>query len=270
MLPLLLDPEQFNAHPANNSSDKLLIVDLGSQERFEQKHLPNAVLVTPAQTQAGKPIPGFIPNPEALQSLMQSIGYAADKHIVVYDDEGGGWAGRFIWMLDEIGHSNYSYLDGGVIAWEALGYELASGASTPKASDCQVSASNQHTITADALISQLEDSHLTVWDARSPGEHSGEKKNAARAGRIPGAINYEWTDAMDKQNYLRLKPLDILKQELLDRGISMDQKIVTHCQSHHRSGLTYLIAKLLGAKEVLAYAGSWGEWGNREDTPVEI
>lgn len=270
MLPLLLDPEQFHTYLVNEKTDDLLIVDLGSQERFSAKHLPGAVLVTPSQTQAGKPIPGFIPDPAALQALMQSIGYSKDKHIVVYDDEGGGWAGRFIWMLDEIGHQNYSYLDGGIIAWEALGFELDTGDNDAESSNCMVEASGSYTITAETLMSELDNDALTIWDARSPGEHMGEKKNANRAGRIPGAKNYEWTDAMDKSNHLRLKPLETLRSELLNKGISMDKKIVTHCQTHHRSGLTYLIAKLLEAKDVLAYAGSWGEWGNREDTPIDV
>jgi thiosulfate/3-mercaptopyruvate sulfurtransferase len=46
--------------------------------------------------------------------------------------------------------------------------------------------------------------------------------------------------------------------------------VITHCQTHHRSGFTYLVAKSLGYPRVKGYAGSWGEWGNHPDTPVEI
>lgn len=90
-----------------------------------------------------------------------------------------------------------------------------------------------------------------------------------RAGHIPGAINYEWTQAMDPGRHYRLKPLNKLKSELAALGITADKKIITHCQSHHRSGLTYLVAKLLGFSDVKAYPGSWCEWGNRDDTPIE-
>lgn len=270
MLPLLLEPEQFKLFLSEHPSSNILLVDLGKPERFEAAHIPGAVLVTPGQTQAAPPVPGLLPDKEALTALFQSIGFKPDQHVVVYDDEGGGWAGRFIWILDEIGHSNYSYLNGGFTAWQALDYSQDSGPMQPEQSDTEIVIDPKHTVTLDSLLADLDSGDLCIWDARSPGEHSGEKKNAARAGRIPGAINYEWTDAMDRSRNLRLKPLDQLKAEITERGIDLNKRIVTHCQSHHRSGLTYLIAKLLGVNDIKAYAGSWGEWGNREDTPIEV
>ena len=108
-----------------------------------------------------------------------------------------------------------------------------------------------------------------IWDARSPKEYRGETINAAKGGHIPGALNYEWTQAMDQSQNLRLKPLEQILKELQALGMSADKDTVTHCQSHHRSGLTYLLAKLLNFKSIKAYAGSWGEWGNRLDTPIE-
>jgi thiosulfate/3-mercaptopyruvate sulfurtransferase len=45
--------------------------------------------------------------------------------------------------------------------------------------------------------------------------------------------------------------------------------VITHCQSHHRSGLSYMVGRLLGFANIRAYHGSWGEWGNRDDLPIE-
>ncbi len=270
MLPLLLEPEALEAFVQAPQGVDYIIVDVGQRERYESEHIPGAVLVTPAQTQAGKPIPGLAPDSEALTNLVQSIGLKPDTHVIVYDDEGGGWAGRFIWLLDEIGHRHYSYLNGGLIAWKLSGLPDESGAQSVSPSDMTVSASGSVSMTADQLQAQLDEKDLVVWDARSPEEYRGEKMHAARGGHIPGACNYEWTQAMDMHHGRRLKPLEQLRQELKAVGIDADKRIVAHCQSHHRSGLSYLIGKLLEFREIKAYPGSWGEWGNDPKRPIEI
>ena len=73
---------------------------------------------------------------------------------------------------------------------------------------------------------------------------------------------------MDAANGLRLKPLEQLRERLQDLGITADKNIITHCHTHHRSGLSYLVGKALGLN-IKAYDGSWAEWGNQPDTPVE-
>lgn len=62
----------------------------------------------------------------------------------------------------------------------------------------------------------------------------------------------------------------ISPEVLEDLGITPDKEVITHCQTHHRSGFTYLVAKALGYPRVKGYAGSWSEWGNHPDTPVEV
>ena len=72
---------------------------------------------------------------------------------------------------------------------------------------------------------------------------------------------------MDPQKNFRIR--ENLEDELHALGITPDKEIITHCHTHHRSGFTYLVAKQLGFSRVRAYDGSWSEWGNRPDTPVE-
>ena len=108
---------------------------------------------------------------------------------------------------------------------------------------------------------------FSIWDARSIEEYTGEKVMAEKGGHIPGAIHCEWTSLMDRERNMRIRQ-DALEY-LTSVGISPDKPTITHCQSHHRSGFTYLVARLLGFSNIRAYDGSWWEWGNRSDTPVE-
>lgn len=266
-LDLLIESEDL---ASRLDADDLILVDLSNAARYAEGHIPGAHFVESKRTQWGQPpAPGLQPSPEQLQLLFDELGHHPDATYVVYDDEGGGWAGRFIWLLDVIGHKRYHYLNGGLLAWIADNRPLSQA--TPPTStrpSTPLVLHTEPTATAEYILSRLGAVDLAIWDARSPAEFRGEKVLAARGGHIPGAINFEWTQGMDHQRQLRLR--EDLGQVLLDLGISPDKEIITHCQTHRRSGFTYLAAKILGYPRVKGYAGSWSEWGNLPDTPIEV
>lgn len=266
-LPLVIEPADL---ATRLEAPELILVDLTSAARYAEGHIPGARFVDPKRTQLGQPpAPGLLPERAQLQALFAELGHNSDAVYVVYDDEGGGWAGRFIWLLDVIGHSHYHYLDGGLLAWQAEARELSTD--VPAASTAPAIAVQIHeapTATREYLQSRLGSADLAIWDARAPSEYRGEKVVAARGGHIPGAVNFEWTAGMDRARALRIRQdMPAILREL---GITPEKEIITHCQTHHRSGFTYLVAKALGYPRVKAYAGSWGEWGNQPDTPIEV
>ena len=265
-LPLVIEPSDLLARL---DAPHLILVDLSSAARYDAGHIAGARFIDPKRTQLGQPpAPGLLPTQASLQTLFGELGHNPNAVYVVYDDEGGGWAGRFIWLLDVIGHNNYHYLDGGIHAWIAEGHELTQDVPPAIAGAVTLTLHDEPTATREYVQSRLGAADLAIWDARSEAEYTGEKVLAAKGGHIPGAKHFEWTAGMDKTRSLRIRT--DMAQILSDLGISKDKEIITHCQTHHRSGFTYLVAKSLGYPRVKGYAGSWGEWGNHPDTPVEL
>ncbi|MEM7218088.1 MAG: rhodanese-like domain-containing protein [Pseudomonadota bacterium] len=244
-----------------------LIVHVAAPEAFAAAHLPGAICMPPAALVSGAPpAPGVLPEPAELAARLAAIGYRPERDILIYDDEGGGWAGRFAWTLDVIGHERWWVLDGGLHAWANAGRELVGGGAAPEpAAPVELRYDERLRISGDELLSRH--AALCVWDARSYAEHIGERSGSARAGRIPGSHHCDWLELMDRERDLRLR--EDLPALLAERGIDPSQTVIVHCQTHHRSGLAYLVGRLLDYPDVRAYDGSWADWGNRQDTPID-
>ena len=171
--------------------------------------------------------------------------------------------------MDVIGHSRYSYIDGGLTAWLKMGFPLTDAIETNTVStDYSVTLHENLLVSKDEVLARIEDKNSLVWDARAPDEFNGTKVTALRNGHIPGAKNLNWLDLQDRENDLRLKAMPLIEERLLELGIDKGKQVITHCQTHHRSGLTYLVGKALGY-DIKAYDGSWAEWGNDAETPIE-
>lgn len=263
----LLEPAELAEQLTNHSAP--LLVHVASAQSYAQGHINGAIHVAPGELVAGiKPATGKLPDKARLQELFARIGYRPDTHVVVYDDEGGGWAGRFIWTLDIIGHHDWSYLNGGIQAWAAAGLPLHKDVVVPIPTTPVIAIDNDPIVETQDILDRLGNGAVTIWDCRSIEEFDGRRVTAARAGHIPGAVHLDWLDLMDPTRQLRLR--EDLEALLNERGISRAKELIVHCHTHHRSGLAYLVARVLSFPNVRAYHGSWSEWGNRDDTPVEF
>ncbi|MCW4148400.1 sulfurtransferase [Halomonas janggokensis] len=268
VLPLIVEPEQLQA---NLDDPQLLIIDVPvNPDSYRQGHVPGAIFLDFRYLMRGEgPVPSDVPSVEALSRLFSALGLTRDTHVVACDDEGGGWAARLLWTLELIGHTRYSYLNGGIHAWRDEGLEESTEPSAPTPSDYRAEILNpQALITCDEIKQKLDDKQFAIWDARSTAEYDGEKGNNKHLGHIPGAVNMDWLNVMDRHRALRIRDYAELVTELDALGLTPEMEIATHCQSHHRSSFTWLVGKALGFN-MRGYAGSWGEWGNRDDTPIE-
>jgi len=246
-----------------------LVLDVGQAQTYARGHIPGAVhLPVRYMVRQEGYASGLAPTQAQLIKLAQDYGLWDAKIIYVYDDEGGGWAGRMAWLLDILQVKSVVYIDGGVRAWLKAGLPLETVRRSPVSSQTVQSVNWWPNLTLDEVIQGLQTQEFLFLDARSLGEYTGSRQFAQRAGHIPGALHFEWTRATNQDQGSILRPLNLLASDLEQLGVSQQKVIATYCQTHHRSGLTYLVCRLLGY-EVRAYAGSWSEWGNLSHTPIE-
>lgn len=266
-LSLILNPEQLETVRADC---RLLLVDLSKESLYQQAHLPGAVHLNYSRIVAScKPVHGLLPEISELTHLFSALGIDSETHVVAYDDEGGGKAGRLLWTLAVLGHRRFALLDGGLHAWTNEGRGLEYQPATSQAPASFTSNLDLEVITdAAEILDNLQNPDRVLLDVRTPQEFSGEKRFAERGGHIPGAVHWEWNEALDATRNLRLKPADELRIAFEERGITPDKEVVVYCHTHHRSSHTFILLKHLGFPRVKGYPGSWSDWGNRTDTPV--
>jgi thiosulfate/3-mercaptopyruvate sulfurtransferase len=265
-LPLILDPDLLEPLLGKEG---LIIVDLSKESLYQQAHIPGAVhLDYPKIVANKKPVHGLLPELDYLADIFGKIGIGINTHVVAYDDEGGGKAGRLLWTLEVLGHKQFSLLDGGLNAWINEGHRRDSKTVIPVPSHFAPDLNPEVIADAEYILANLDNPHLLLVDARSPQEFNGSKRYAERGGHIPGAVNWDWMEAMDKGRNLRLQPENELLQTLKELGATPDKEAVVYCHTHHRSSYTYLVLKHLGFQKVRGYPGSWSDWGNRQDTPI--
>ena len=249
----------------------LVVIDLCNNKTWQQVHIPNAVHIDyPQIIHVEKPVMGLLPDANNFSQLLASIGVNNNSYIVAYDDEGGGKASRLLWTLSAFGFNNYSLLNGGLMAWINEGWPLEKEAPVSKQGDFNIEGALSPAVTQrEDILANLNNEKSQLLDARSQAEYNGEKKFASRAGHIPGAIHFDWMELMDPCQHGRLKKPDALNQALSERGFSKDKHIICYCHTHHRSALSFIALKSLGYNNISGYPGSWSDWGNSDETPIE-
>lgn len=262
----LSDP---NVRIAESNEDPLL---------FASGHIPGAVEIDWTRD-LNDPIRRDYLNRDGLSALLSRMGVERDTTIVLYGDKSNWWACYAYWILKLFGHANARIMDGGRLKWEKEGRDL-----TREPADC--SSSNYKAPERDdsairafrGQVIQHLDAGLALVDVRSPEEYRGERmhmpdypnEGALRGGHIPGAKSIPWARAINPEDGTFKTAEELRKIYQEENGLKPDDDIVAYCRIGERSSHTWFtLTYLLGFANVRNYDGSWTEWGNLVDVPIE-
>jgi thiosulfate/3-mercaptopyruvate sulfurtransferase len=249
----------------------VVIIDARSKG-YEQGHIPGAVSVPSGQLKDSQN--NTIVSKEKFTELFQNAGVNADSTIVVYDEGGNGnSATRLFYGLEYYGlKDKVKVLNGGLLAWTAAGKDVSTEAPQVAKGNFVAEPNDKLMTTKEQLLS-MDLKQCTLLDTRSAKEYSGEDlRGNKKGGHIEGAINKEWSEAIDQNpadGVPKFKSYKELNAIYTEAGITDKEKtIVPYCQTNIRGAHSYFTLRLLGFKDIRPYEGSWAEWGNADDTPV--
>ena len=253
---------------SHHSDPNLVLMDLRPPEAYSNGHIPGArsfdifgISLIDTRPQA---LEAFL---WIMEHLIQAKGVNTDSTVVIYDDVAGMRSARLFWFLEFFGHQDVHVLNGGFNAWTAAGLPVTQEASIPKAGNFKMKPRRELLATAEDVLARLHSPDAVLVDTRSDDEYTGKLVRAVRGGRIPGAVHLEWTQNLDDKGFF--KTADALRSMYDANSITPDKEAIPYCQGGYRAAHSYLALRLIGYPRVRNYLGSWAEWGNRRDLPIE-
>lgn len=249
-------------------SPTIRVIDLRPLEAYTQGHIRNAVhldvaaLDDPHANLHNMPI-----HMDDAKNLFSALGIGGSTTVVGYDAEGGLRSARLLYVLEYFGHRHVRVLNGGMDAWKQEGRPLTQD--PPQIFPWVFTPRPNPSLSAnlDWIGRHLKDSEVVILDARSAAEFRGDDVRAERGGHIPGAVNIEWSQALNPDKTFK-RAYD-LRRLFEAAGVTSDRTIVIYCHTGTRAAHTYLALRLLGYPHLRVYDGSWEEWGNNPMYPLE-
>ena len=272
---VLVSTEWVSEHLAD---DQVRIVEVDENPAlYAETHIPGAIGFD-WKADLQDPVRRRFLQPEKFAQLMGSHGVSNEHTVVLYGDRNNWFAAYTYWYFRYYGHQAVKLMNGPREKWIAEGREVSADVPTHPAQEFFVLSQND---SIRALRGQVEaelGTETRLVDVRSPAEFAGEiispsgyeDEGAQRAGHIPGAASVPWSSAVNEDG--TFKSAEELNELYISKGvIGSDHPVIAYCRIGERSAHTwFVLSELLGVRDVRNYDGSWTEWGNLVDAPIEI
>ena len=270
--PVLVTTDWLSEH-LNDAKVVVAEVD-ENPDLYDEGHVPGAIKLH-WRDDLQDPIERDLVEKDAFEKLMSERGISNDATLVLYGDKNNWFAAYAYWYLKIYGHNDVRILDGGRQKWIDEGRELTTDVTSVSAAS-YTARDRDETIRArrDAVLRSLGNDALV--DVRSPQEYAGdlvappgyEQEGAQRGGHIPTAQSIPWATAVRDDG--TFKSADELRELYTGKGVTPDRAVTAYCRIGERSAHTWFVLReLLGYEDVKNYDGSWTEWGNLVDVPIE-
>ncbi|MBA2568543.1 MAG: sulfurtransferase [Actinobacteria bacterium] len=272
--PVLVTTDWLAEH-LNDAALVLAEVD-EAPELYDEGHIPGAVRLHWREDLQDQVERDLIEKAE-FEELMGRLGISSATPVVLYGDKNNWFAAYAYWYLKIYGHESVQILDGGRQKWLDEGRELTTDAPTPESVTYEARERDE-SIRAyrEAVRESIDDEGEALVDVRSPQEYSGElisppgyeQEGAQRGGHIPRAASIPWAQAVRDDG--TFKSPDELRELYAAKGVTEDKEVIAYCRIGERSSHTWFVLReLLGYPSVRNYDGSWTEWGNLIDVPID-
>ena len=243
---------------------------------YDEGHIPGAVRLH-WRDDLQDPVERDLVEKSEFERLLGGLGIANDTTVVVYGDKNNWFAAYAYWYLKVYGHRDVRILDGGRQKWIDEGRDLTTDVPQPESAS-YTAQERDESIRAyrDYVREAIDAGGKNLVDVRSPQEYAGEllappgyeQEGASRGGHIPTAQSIPWAQAVQDDG--TFKPADALRELYGAKGIVPEKETIAYCRIGERSAHTWFVLReLLGYENVKNYDGSWTEWGNLVDVPIE-